>query len=171
MASSAPRATVQRDASRAEAPAEPLPPQTTDVDRPGLPAGHWTGSRGPGWSWGRCREGPRPGPRGVGARPPSLSLLARLPSGSCCPLLVLLRSVAPGLRGTALLLSPRRVPAAGSGRPVPGVASLTGDLPAFLLLRSLGFWAQAGRWILPAVHLCFHGKVERHPKMQFHCRQ
>ena len=46
----------------------------------------------------------------------------------------------PGSLGcTALSLSPRQMPAAGSGRPVPWRGHpLTGDLLAFLLLRLLG---------------------------------
>lgn len=48
--------------------------------------------------------------------------------------------VAPGSPGcTALSLSPRQMPAAGSGRPVPWRGHpLTGDPLAFLLLRLLG---------------------------------
>lgn len=86
------------------------------------PHRHRTGSRGPGVELGLVQEGPR-GPPRVASAPSALAVAvgAGLPAPAArC--LSSRASVAPGSPGgTALFLSPRRVPAAGSGRPVPGV--------------------------------------------------
>lgn len=110
----------------AEVPVEPLPPQTTDVDRDlACPRPASDRLAGPGWSWGWAQEGPRsrprPGPRGVSTARPGRLLLALASWLLLPPCLSSGSSVTPwSPGGTTLSLSPCRVPAARSGRPVPG---------------------------------------------------
>lgn len=160
----------------AEAPAEPLPPQTTDVDRPGLPspALDWLALEDPGWSWGRCRKDRAARPAWRRRRPPSLSLLAlafRLLLPPACPPAP--RSP-PGLRGAQLCYC-HHAECLLPGADVLSRAWASPDRGPAGLPAAASSWSRPGHkqgvGILPAVHLCFHGKVERHPKMQFHCRQ
>lgn len=138
-----------------QAPAEPPSPQTAP-DGQTWPALAGTGlAQRTRWSWG-LQEGPR-GPARVARRPLGCRCW-RWPSG--CPLLVLLRRSPSGLRGTALLLSPRRVPAAGSDVLSRRGLLWTGDLPAFLLLRLLGALGTS-RARLGSCLLCIYAFMER----------
>lgn len=88
----------------AEAPSEPLPPQATDVDRPGLrSAGTGLALEDLGWSWGRRRKDRAAQPRGVSASALAVCCWC-WPPGVCRPLLLRCLGRPPGLWDARLCL-------------------------------------------------------------------
>ena len=144
----------------AEAPSEPLPPQTTDVDRPGLrSASTGLALEDLGWSWGRLRKDRAAQPAWRQRLRP-LCLLLVLAPWSLPPPCFSGASVAPRVSGMHSSVSVTTPNACCRERTSCPQAWASADGGPAGLPAAASSWSRSGHeqgvGILLAVHLCFH---------------